>query len=65
MANVTTAMKQKVSYGHLFIYFIRHTTYTYNIIQYKNKPYFANNEHHGAVALTDAQHEKKWVNNYN
>ena len=40
-------------------------TYIYNIIQYKNKPYSDNNEHHGSVALTDAQHEIKWVKNYN
>ena len=40
-------------------------TYTYKIIQYKNKPYCDSNEHHGSVALTDAQHEIKWVKNYN
>ena len=33
-------------------------TYTYKIIQYKN-------EHHGSVALTDAQHEIKLVKTYN
>ena len=40
-------------------------TYTYKIIQYKNKSYSDNNEHLGSVALTDAQHEIKWVKNYN
>ena len=40
-------------------------TYTYKIIQYKSKPYSDNNEHHGSVAQTDAQHEIKWVKNYN
>ena len=40
-------------------------TYSYKIIQYKNKPDSDNNEHHGSVALTDAQHEIKWVKNYN
>ena len=40
-------------------------TYTYKIIQYKNKLYSDNNEHHVSVALTDAQHEIKWVKNYN
>ena len=40
-------------------------TLTYQIIQYKNKPYSDNNEHHGSVALTDAQHELKWIKNYN
>ena len=44
---------------------IRHITYTYKSIQYKNKPYSDNNEHHSSVAPTDAQHELKWVNNYN
>ena len=39
-------------------------TYTYTIIQYRNKPYSDNTEHHGSVALTDAQHEIKWVKNY-
>ena len=39
-------------------------TYTYKIIQYKNKPQ-SDNEHHGSVALKDAQHEIKWVKNYN
>ena len=28
-------------------------------MQYKNKPYSDNNEHHGSVAVTDAQHEIK------
>ena len=37
-------------------------TYTYNI---KTKPYSDNYEHHGSVALTEAQHEIKWVKNYN
>ena len=36
-------------------------TYTYKIIQYKNTPYSDND----SVALTDAQHEIKWVKNYN
>ena len=49
----------------LLIYFSRHMTYTYKIIQYKNKPYSDNNEHYGSVALTDSQHEIKWVKNYN
>ena len=40
-------------------------TYKYKIIQYKNKPYSDNNEHHCSVTLTDAQHEIKWVKNYN
>ena len=40
-------------------------TYTYKSVQYKNKSYSDNNEHHGSVALTDAQHEIKWVKNYN
>ena len=40
-------------------------TYRYKNIQYKNEPYSDNNEHHGYVALTDAQHEIKWVKNYN
>ena len=40
-------------------------TYTYKIIQYKNKPYSDNNKHHGSVALTDAQHEIKLVKLYN
>ena len=40
-------------------------TYTYTIIQYKNKPYSDNNEHHGSVALTDAQREIKCAKNYN
>ena len=39
--------------------------YTYKIIQYKNKQYSDNNEHHGSAALTDDQHEMKWVKNYN
>ena len=39
-------------------------TYTYKNIQYKNKSYSDNNEHHGLVALTDAQHEIKLVKNY-
>ena len=34
-------------------------------MQYNNKSYFDNNELHGSVALTDAQHEIKWVKNYN
>ena len=46
-----------------FIYFIRHRTY--KLIQYKNKSYSDNNEHHGSVALTDAQHEITLVKNYN
>ena len=40
-------------------------TYTYKSIQYKNKSYSDNNEHHGSVALTDAQHEIKLIKNYN
>ena len=40
-------------------------TYTYTILQYKNIPYSDNNEHHGCVALADAQHELKLVKNYN
>ena len=36
-------------------------TYTYKSIQYKNKSYSDNNEQHGSAALTDAQHELKWV----
>ena len=39
-------------------------TKLYNI-QYKNKPYSDNNEYHGSVILTDAQHEIKLVKNYN
>ena len=49
----------------LFIYFIRYMTYTYKSIQFKNKSYSDNNEHHGSVALTDARHEIKWIKNYN
>ena len=55
-------------YGNIsycFIYFvIRHVTYTYKSTQYKNKSYSDNKEHHGPAALTDAQHEIKWVKNY-
>ena len=40
-------------------------TYIYKIIQYKNQLYSDNNEHHDYVALTDAQHEIKWVKNLN
>ena len=40
-------------------------TYTYNILQYKNKPYSDNNEHRGSVALIDAHQATKWVKNYN
>ena len=40
-------------------------TYTYKIIQYKNKSYSGNSEHHGSVALTDAQHEIECDKNYN
>ena len=40
-------------------------TYTYKIIQFKNEPYSVNNEHHDSVALTDAQHEIKWLKTYN
>ena len=40
-------------------------TYTYKIIQYKSEQYSVNKEHHGSVALTDAQHEIKRVKNYN
>ena len=48
----------------LFIYLF-YQTYTYKIIQYENEPYSDNNEQHASVALTDAQHEIKLVNNYN
>ena len=50
---------------NLNFYFIRHVTYTYKCIQYKSKSHSDNNEHHGSMALTDAQHEIKWVKNYN
>ena len=51
---------------YLFIYlFFRHMTHTYKIIQYKNKPYSDNNEHHSSVALTDDQYEIERVKNYN
>ena len=52
-------------YIYIFFNLIRHVTYTYKNIHYKSKSYSDNNEHHGSVALTDAQHEIKWVNNYN
>ena len=50
-----------------FICYLLYQTYDIYIksIQYKNKSYSNNNEHHGSVALTDAQHEIKWVKNYN
>ena len=48
-----------------YIYFIRHMIYTYKSIQYKNKSHSDYNEHRGSAALTDAQHEIKWVKNYN
>ena len=51
---------------HLFIYLFDQTHDMYiKVIHYKNKPYSDNNEYHGSVALTDAQHEIKWVKNYN
>ena len=34
-------------------------------MHYKNKSYSDNNEHNGSAARTDAQHEIKWVKNYN
>ena len=34
-------------------------------MQYKNKSYSDNSEHHGSAALTDAQREIKCVKNYN
>ena len=40
-------------------------TYTHKIIQYKNKSYSDNNEHHGSAAMTDSLHEIKLVKNYN
>ena len=40
-------------------------TCTYKSIRYKNKSHSDNNEHHGSVALTDAQYEINCVKNYN
>ena len=54
------------SFIYLLIYlFIRHVTYTYKSIRYKNKSHSDNNEYHGSVVLTDTQREIKWVKNYN